>query len=501
MHSITRALGVAVAGSALLLTTGVSGAAAEPRPVEKIAWSPCPEDATAECGTLQLPIDWAKPEGEKFGLAVARRKALDPAKRIGILMVNPGGPGGSGVGMALGAKGYFSPEVQNRFDIIGFDPRGIARSAAVKCSAELMARAPSQYPRNADEFGTLVGFNKELQVDCYRQSGPLWSQVSTTNVNRDMDALRVALGEQKINYFGVSYGTLIGQQYAADYGDRVRALVVDSNMDHSLGVAGFAATEAATAEDSFREWVKWCQRDSDCDFHGKDLAKEWDKLLERADRGEVKNPAQPSQLVTSQEIRQRALRAFYGPDWAYLAGYVKALIEQRPSPEALAEPPATMPNPFYSVFCQDWQMSVPTYADLARITDLENRIAPHMRGSTLGRMATASCIGAPPATNPQRPLRITKAPTVLMLNALHDPSTPYDWAVNAHRQAGKATALLTYEGWGHGAYKRSDCTRAVVDGYLLDGKLPARGARCAAVEPADGRATEDRLTPAPGFWG
>ncbi|MET1073008.1 MAG: alpha/beta hydrolase, partial [Umezawaea sp.] len=112
------------------------------------------------------------------------------------------------------------------------------------------------------------------------------------------------------------------------------------------------------------------------------------------------------------------------------------------------------------------------------------RLAPHMRGSALGHRAVASCIGYPAkANNPQHRLRITTAPKILMLNALHDPATAYAWAANAHKQSRDKTVLLTYEGWGHGAYPRSDCTRGATDAYLIDLTVPRDGTRCAAVEP------------------
>ncbi|MET0136685.1 MAG: alpha/beta fold hydrolase, partial [Kibdelosporangium sp.] len=238
---ITRAFGVALVSTVLM--SGASVASAEPVTTESevgaITWQPCAEDATAECGTLKLPVDWAKPRGEKFDLAVARRKATDPAKRTGILLINPGGPGGSGVNFALGAKGFFSPEIQARFDIIGFDPRGVARSAPVQCSLELLRNPVSTYPTSQAEFDALADYNRKLRDDCRKNTGPIYDHVDTLSVVQDMDAIRRSLGERKINYYGVSYGTLIGQQYAERYGDKIRAMIIDSNMDHSLGTKDF----------------------------------------------------------------------------------------------------------------------------------------------------------------------------------------------------------------------------------------------------------------------
>ncbi|WP_199439116.1 alpha/beta hydrolase [Umezawaea beigongshangensis] len=497
MHRIIRALGAALAGTALVASAGVTGASAAPADAAsaaggyqppQITWGPCEEVPTVECGTLAVPVDWSKPRGETFDLAVARRGATDPAQRVGVMLVNPGGPGGSGVDFALGADTYFSPEVLAKFDVVGFDPRGVARSNGVRCSLDVLLRQPSHYPANEAEFAQLADYNRELQRDCREQTGPLYDHVSTLSVVEDVEAIRRSLGEKKISYYGLSYGTLIGQQYAEEHPDRIRAMVIDSNMDHSLNTRQFVDSEARTAESSWNEWVRWCDRTESCALHGQDVAKVWDGLLEKADRGEVEVPGAPGEKLTAQDISSAANSYFYGPAWKELAELVAELdagtATDASAFTAFAEEPETAQNPFPAVFCQDWQVRVRDYREYVRLHESEQRNAPHMRTSALGHRAVTSCIGLGDATNPQHRLRISGAPKILMLNALYDPATAYEWAVNAHRQAGRATTLLTYEGWGHGVYDRSECTRGAVDGYLIGLRAPADGTRCAAVEPA-----------------
>lgn len=485
MRPIIRALGgVATALALVTGTTSFATAETEPQGGTGIDWRPCPELAEVECGTLSLPVDWANPSGEEFDLAVARRKATDPAKRVGIMVINPGGPGGSGVDFALGANGYFSQEVQERFDIIGFDPRGVARSAPVRCSREVLEKQPSIRPTSPEEFAALGAYNRELAADCRKHTGPIYDHADTGAVIQDVDALRRALGERKINYFGVSYGTLIGQQYAERYGRNIRAMVIDSNMDHSLGTWRFNETEAATAESSFEEFVKWCDRTESCALHGREVAKFWDDLLDRVDRGEVVDPANPDYEVTADDIIRVAFSAFYGPRWAELADFLVALDEGPATPPAFTAQVETLHNPFPAVFCQDWAIRVGSHREFSALVDRTRQLAPHMRGSSLGHQATAGCVGLPEkVNNPQHRLRIKDAPKILMTNALYDPATGYEWAVNAHRQSRDTTVLLTYEGWGHGVYRRSDCTRGATDDYLINLKTPRPGARCAAVEP------------------
>ncbi|TPQ23548.1 alpha/beta hydrolase [Streptomyces sporangiiformans] len=481
------------------LTPGVEAAAADPpgrslTTREAIDWKPCPRDAAAECGTLRLPVDWARPSGEKFDLAVARRKATDPDRRVGVLLVNPGGPGDSGVDFAVRrAPSHFSADVQEKFDIVGFDPRGVGGSQPVRCSQELLNQRPSAYPRNQAEFDQLAEYNRTLREDCRRHSGPVFDHADTLSVVRDMEALRRSLGEKKINYFGHSYGTLIGEQYAEEYGDRIRTMALTANIDHSLGAREFLVSSAATAEDSFHQFVKWCKSTSSCALHGRDVTAIWDNLLARADRGEIRDPENPDQVLTANAIAFAAFKEyFYGPDWDELATYVAELDAQEPK----ARPPSQQPQqprpetsqgavqqttayPFHAVFCQDWRFRPKDYREFAGLTKAELRAAPHMRGAPRTHPAVAGCVGWPnEVNNPQHRLRITEAPKILMLHSLHDPANNYAWATNVHRQTRRTTGLLPYEGAGHSVYGRSDCTRDVVDDYLTELKIPSAGSRC-----------------------
>ncbi|MFI9757279.1 alpha/beta fold hydrolase [Streptomyces sp. NPDC051963] len=498
MQLLVRALtGVLAAGVlAGASTPGVESAGASRRGTnmqaqERIDWKPCPQDPSAECGTLRLPVDWARPSAEQFDLAVARRKAAEPGRRVGVLLVNPGGPGESGVNFAVGrATSYISADIQERFDIIGFDPRGVGGSSPVKCSTKLLAQRPSPYPRNQAEFDQLAEYNRTLREDCRRHSGPVFDHADTLSVVRDMDAIRRTLGEKKINYFGHSYGTLMGEQYAEQYGDRIRPMALTANIDHSLGTREFLVSSAATAEDSFRQFVQWCDRTSSCALHGRDVTAVWDNLLARADRGEIRDPKSPDQILTAHAIALAAFAEFYGPDRDELATHLAALDAQTPrEPQEPQQPqartsqgtgPETTAEPFHAVFCQDWRFRPKNYPEFARLTEAELRAAPHMRGTPRVHAAVAGCVGLPnDVNNPQHRLRITDAPKILMLHSLHDPANNYAWATNVHRQTRGTTVLVPYEGAGHSVYGRSDCTRDAVDDYLTELKIPSAGSRCA----------------------
>jgi len=433
---------LAAALVAVTLTSAAQVADASPA----INWHPCTQDTTAECGTLRLPVDWSRPWGDKFDLAVARRKAT--GTRTGVLLVNPGGPGDSGVDFAL--KEYFSPQVQASFDVVGFDPRGVAGSHAITCSPEVLARQPSAYPRDQAEFDKLAAYNRELRADCRARTGPLYDHVDTLSTARDMDAIRRALGERQISYFGHSYGTFMGEQYAELFGDRVRAMALTATVDHSRGTTGFFTDVAAAAEDAFDEFLKWCQGDPTCP---PDTAAVWEAKMSTLDPD-----AQAAAAF-------RAVGMLKGPLWPQLAQWIPTIT------------PAKIPVPpqYVAIFCQDWQIRPQSYADLAHLSAEEVKVAPHMRGAPEHFIA-AGCVGFPPANNPQHRLHVTNAPTILIAHSRHDPVSAYPWAGNVRRQIGNAVQL-TYDGWGHQVYPRNACTRDAVDAYLTELRIP--GPHCA----------------------
>ncbi|MBN6056992.1 alpha/beta fold hydrolase, partial [Nonomuraea sp. RK-328] len=467
-----------------------------------ISWTPCAEDPTAECGTLTVPVDWDDPGRGSIDLALARRKATGPERRIGSLVVNPGGPGVSGVDFALRAGDYLGKELTGRFDVVGFDPRGVGRSHPVVCSADLLRRAPEPIMRSRADFDARLTYNERLRQDCRARTGPLYDHVSTLSVVRDVDALRAALGEAKLTYYGVSYGTLIGQQYAERYPGKVRAVAMDSSFDHSLGTAAYLDTAAAHAEGSFDAFAAWCARTETCALHGRDVRRLWADLLARADRGELRDPYQPDQRLSGWDVVNQAFAAFYGPYWNELAQWMVAAdtgaspparripaapedraVKERAVKERAAgsagEETAAFPR---TVFCQDFHLPVRDYDEYATHLRRQSAIAADMRYSPAALYSVAACLGTPdPVPNPQHRLAVDGTPPLLLVNSLHDPATGYLWALGTARQIGREAALLTYEGAGHAVHGRGDCVTDAVNGYLVSLAVPAQGARCPAL--------------------
>ncbi|MGI5212625.1 alpha/beta hydrolase [Plantactinospora sp. CA-290183] len=459
-----------------------------PGPAPTIAWTPCPADPTARCGTLSVPVDWDRPAGPRFDLALARRTAADPAARVGTLVFGPGGPGDSGVGRIVTGMSRFSAELRRRFDIVSFDPRGVGASNPVRCSTELLGQRPAPVLTSQADFDATVAYNRRLWADCRRHTGPVFDHVDTLSTVRDLEAIRAALGEPRLTFHGSSYGTLLGAQYAEKFPHRIRAMVLESVVDHSLETRAFLDTQTATAQDSFDEFVAWCDRTESCALHGRDVRAVWADLLARAGRGELPDPADPARNLTPYVLSaERAHRAFKGPDWAEFARTLRALHAGGPdtpaAPVGNAEPEPTAPNEL-AIFCQDWSLPIRDHREYAGLLRRMARTGPDVRYPR-ALAVVESCLGTPvPVANPQHRLDVETDRPLLLINSRHDPAGGYEWATNVARQLGRHGVLLSYDGAGHGSYNSGPCMTGAVDRYLVSLTLPARGATCPAVEPA-----------------
>ncbi|QKG24299.1 alpha/beta hydrolase [Actinomadura verrucosospora] len=480
-----------LAGAAVPLSSPSVNAAPAAARSPAVDWKACGDDGKAQCATLRLPVDWAHPDGPTFGLAIARRKALDPGARIGTLVFGPGGPGDSGVQRVTKVEGgidRFSDRLRQRFDIVSFDPRGIGASNPVTCSAAVLAARPDPIIKSRREFDATVAYNEKLRDDCRKRTGPLYDHADTMSTVRDVDAIRAALGETKLSFHGSSYGTLLGEEYAETYPGRVRALVLESVDDHSIRSAQpFLESEMAAAQDSFDRFAAWCDRTASCALHGRDVRAVLRDLRERAARGELADPQTPGRALTEFELLVVTYKTFYGPDWAKLASLLSALEATKPVHPAQAAPATAAPaegtgtDNFTAQFCSDWNLPVRDYNEFARISRRTERIAPDMHG-TRPLMAVTTCLGWPkPVANPQHRLKVRTAAPILLANAVHDPATPYAWARSVARQIGPKATLVTYAGSGHGSYGRGPCMQDAIDGYLISLKVPARGTVCPAV--------------------
>lgn len=449
-----------VAAAATVLAGAALPARADPaRPA--VAWTACPGDpAGVRCGRLRVPVDWARPHGATAEIAVARRPAADPDRRIGTLVFGPGGPGDSGVERVVKAD-RITPELLDRFDLVSLDPRTVGGSDAPDCAPE-PDRPPIPLAGPAG-LGRAVEANRAYWARC-RAGSAVFDHADTTSTARDLDALRRALGERQISFHGSSYGTLLGGQYAEMFPGRVRATVLEGVFDHSLGIRAFVRTQAEALEETFDEFAAWCAltRCTGAD----DVRALWARALARADAGEFAPR-------TAFDVTAVALGMLAGPRRDDLAAAITAMAAGTPPPE-LRLPLAV------GAFCADWPAPVRTYAEYQQLLRDAAAVAPDVRYGA-GLLAVHTCLGWPqPVRNPPHEPRVHTRTPVLLLNARYDPRTGYGWARHVADQLGSDGRLVTYDGTGHGTYLRNDCTRAMVDRYLIDLIVPPPGATCPA---------------------
>lgn len=451
---------------------------------QTINWTECGTTFKGECATIPVPVDYANPGAGRFDLAIGRLRALDPAHRIGVLFVHPGGPGSSGINSYITRRGIPDNSLlRQRFDIVSVDPRGVGRSHAVTCSKDIVDKTPAEFPASEADYRALLDFNASLAADCRAHTGPLFDHIDTVSAVRDVDSIRAALGERQISFFAISYGTQVGQQYAELFPGRIRAMAIDSNMDHSIRSAfEYLRTTTVDQEGEFRTFATWCGATVSCSLHGQDVVALWDRLHARAEAGTLTDPDTGSPL-RAEALRVEMFSAMYDPtDWFALADRLGALSGSAVSASAVAPAEETVTNSYPAIWCSDWAWRVHGFKELDAFRRVLARIAPHTKLSPFWSDVT-SCLGWPNrASNPQHRLDIHGTPTILLVKAKFDIATPRDWNFAVSEQI-RNSVLLQYDGVGHGQFRNSTCARGYIERYLINRTLPGRGTHCAAELP------------------
>jgi pimeloyl-ACP methyl ester carboxylesterase len=447
----------------------------------KVEWQPCPDDQTVQCGTLQVPLDWSKPKGERVPIAVARRPADDPAARIGTLFYNPGGPGDPAARYIVAADTFFSPTLRARFDLVAMDPRGMGNSVQVRCGVDFFTPDTTLFPRSEEQFQLMVRHNREFGQSCLQQTGALMRNMDTRTVARDHEALRIALDVDKVSWLGISYGAQLAANYADEFPRHTRAMVIDAALDHSQAETAQATDEIMSVEDGFNRFARWCDTAPTCALRGQDVGAVFDALVARADADPI--PVEGAlRPVTGEDIRMgtKSLLATKDPvviapgsTWAALSQALAAALAGDAS--TFMSFPAGVPQDgsggIPANACTDYVPQVDSWAEMQQRMQLGRQLAPHMQGAS-DTWRVNGCIGWPvKATNPPRALDVRGVPT-LLVHAVHDPQDPYRWT---HQLAAQihGSDLLTRTGDGHTSYYSSPCSRAAMDDYLVRPQAPA----------------------------
>jgi len=452
---------------------------------QQLVWEPC---GANQCSVLEVPLDYSDPSNET--IAIALEMAPATGDRIGSMVVNPGGPGAPGTSTAEDADYYFAPELRDRYDIVGFDPRGTGDSSPVDCLSDsdldaYIAADPD--PDNRQEVTELVDGQEEFWSGCEANSANLGSHVSTIEVARDMDVLRAALGEEKLPYFGFSYGTRLGATYAELFPENVGRFVLDGAVDPSLPTLEGALSQAEGFETALRAYLQNCVDGGDC-FLGDSV----DEGLRTIDELLADIDAEP--LPTDDERDLTVGNAFYGlvtplyaeDNWQYLdAGLQEALDGDGSTLLLLSDFYGSREGGRYTdnsleaigvINCLDdpWSLTadeVPDYFD-------EFQEASPTFGKVFA-WSLVSCNGDPfTTTEPEIEIDGSGAAPIVVVGTTRDPATPYAEAVAMAEQL-ESGVLLSRDGDGHTAYNRGNaCIDDAVHAYFIDGTVPADGTEC-----------------------
>jgi pimeloyl-ACP methyl ester carboxylesterase len=513
MPNPSRLRAAALTAGAVLLTSVLAGCGADRKDenlsAQKLSWKDCPAPSPAQgggdppsplpggeewqCATMKTPLDWDKPKGDTIDLALIRAKASGPAnQRIGSLVFNFGGPGGSGV-TTLPGFGADYAKLRTRYDLVSFDPRGVGRSAPVECLNDPQLDAYFQQdatPDDAAERTKLLDSTEEFNAACEENSEKVLPHVRTTDAARDMDLMRQVLGDGKLHYFGISYGTELGGVYAhlfpKNIGRAVFDAVVDPTQNPEQGSLG-QAKGFQRALDNFAEDCTSKIEDCPIGDSAQDVKDRIARLLKDLDSKPIPGilPRELTQSAATNGIAQ----ALYSQDfWEYLTegleqayegnGQILMALSDVMNGRKQNGEYSNITAANVSINCADEK---PGYtAGYVERKLPEFRAASALFGDFLAWGMVSCTDWAVPGAADHPDVRAPGSPPILVVGNTGDPATPYEGARKMAEALGKGVGVeLTYRGQGHGAYDgKNKCVQDAVNGYLLDGKVPAAGTVC-----------------------
>ncbi|WKX20268.1 alpha/beta hydrolase [Streptomyces sp. HUAS CX7] len=486
---------------------------AAPSPLQGGGEAPAalPDGTRWQCATLRTPLNWKDPSGETIDLALIRaRSSGTPDDRIGSLLFNFGGPGGSGVATLPGLAPDYE-KLRTRYDLVSFDPRGVGASSGVRC---LDAGLPDedeidQTPDDGgDETNALVRFNRETAAACKKNSGDVLPYVGTTQAAQDMDLLRQVLGDDELHYFGISYGTELGGVYAHLFPEHVGRAVLDGVVDPTQDAMEEALAQADGFQLAFEHFANWCaQQGCTLGDDAEDIVDLTVGLEEALDDTPLATPGGGEldgdaliDAISGALYRQDywpalrvGLEAVTDDNGEVLEDLAEALGQHGRGGDPDGDGDGTAPDEsneddaFRAITCDD-------SSNRYTVADVKSRLPDFLEASPLFGPGLAwsalTCDGWPvPGAAPHPEVGAPGASPVLLVGNTGDPATPYEGAARmAERLGEKVGVELTYEGEGHGAYDSGNtCVQNAVNAYLLDGRLPDPGTVCEAEPLPEGK--------------
>ena len=451
-------------------------------PATPLSWSSCA--GGLQCATLVVPLDYADPRGPTIPIAVVRHPAEVPAARIGSLVIDPGGPGVSGIDDTTNELSVLTPQLLDDFDVVLFDPRGVERSDPVTCGekpgspptalTDPVPTTPSQ------EAATIAGL-KQFAAACEQASANVLPHVGSVDTARDLDRLRASLGDNALTYMGQSYGSLLGLTYAALFPTHVRAMVLDGAIDPALTFDQITEGQAAGFESVLDAFFTWCAGSSACPW--RPVGDPTTALLAQIAAGATTPvPAGGGRVAGAGELYDALLDGLYArSDWPQLGGALAADAAGDGAPVVVMSDRYNMNgstngnDAAVAIDCLDHPVSR-TPATFGYLAALLKASAPVFGPLLAWGEAACSVWPAAPTRTPG-PVAAVGAPPILVVGTTGDPATPYAWAVSVAHELAHGV-LLTRDGEDHVAYFYSACVRDDVQAYLVNGTAPESGTIC-----------------------
>jgi pimeloyl-ACP methyl ester carboxylesterase len=455
---------------------------------QQVNWSACEDNF--QCAKIKVPVDYGKPDGDT--IEIAALKVPTTGDKKGSLLVNPGGPGGSGYDFVRDAgMTNISEKVRQDYDVVGFDPRGVKRSAPVTCltDAERDASRAKTYALDTDAgLDAALADNRVITAKCVEKTGPILGHIDTVSSAKDLDILRAVVNDAKLNYLGYSYGTFLGSTYASLFPDNVGRMVLDGAMDPSLSHEELTSDQARAFDKAINAYVARCQQVSGCPLTGS--TEEGVQQIRDAIHAVEKNPlrAKDGRTVSGPTFVSGLIIPLYNDqNWPVLTRALALALAgdgtgmlQLADVGAYRQPDGSYTSnsafAFNAINCLDY----PMVSDTAAMRADEQKL--RQLSPTLGyyfAYGGSNCKEWPyKNVRTPAPVEYKGAAQIVVIGTTGDPATPVEWASSLRKQLGNAS-LLTWNGEGHTAYGRSNsCIGNAVDDYLVDGKVPADNTVC-----------------------
>lgn len=451
----------------------------------KIAWTDC--GGGFQCGTLQVPLDYSQPDGRKISLALLRKPATDQTNRISSLLMNPGGPGESGIDFMRSDISSLS-NLNRRFDLVTWDPRGVAASTPVAC---VDGPTLDQYLAldsvldDPEEKQAAIQANRDFAAACQRRNGDILPFLDSESTARDMDQIRAAVGDEKLTYLGFSYGTFIGQWYAHLFPTHIRALSLDGVVDPTVPANDSVLGQVKGFEQNLNAWVANCRASGTCAYGrtGDPLTKLKAAMarldanpLRVGNRQLTRSLAMTGVLVTlysqsTWQLLDRALTSLDNGDGSTMLFLADAYNQRK----ADGSYDNLFNGAYQATYCLDFAVPTDTAA-YDKLGPAFAEAAPFFGPwSQYSNLQCAVWPAKPKHSN--EPLAVSGAPPILLVGGTNDPATPYSEAQSVNKQI-QGSVLLTRAGNGHTSYDASPCSHEIEDAYLINLTVPPAGTVC-----------------------